>query len=71
MGECLFPSSNDNALSVSQGRTEDHRWVIKLFPSFIRCVYGSYVLFHFRVVNTAKWAGPDNKEVMLVDFIDG
>ena len=41
------------------------------FLSFIRCVYGSYVLFHFKVVNTAKWAEPDNKEVMLVDFIDG
>ena len=32
MGECLFPSSNDNALSVSQGRTEGHRWVKDAIP---------------------------------------
>ena len=32
MGESLFPSSNDNALSVSQGRTEGHRWVKDAIP---------------------------------------
>ena len=32
MGESLFPSSNDNALSVSQGRTEDYRWVKDAIP---------------------------------------
>ena len=32
MGERLFPSSNDNALSVSQGRTEGHRWVKEAIP---------------------------------------
>ena len=32
MGESLFPSSNDNALSVSQGRTEGHKWVKDAIP---------------------------------------
>ena len=32
MGESLFPSSNGNALSVPQGRTEGHRWVKDAIP---------------------------------------